>query len=184
MISEPAGNSMSPTLNAAFAPLIGDVLQAVAQRDQVERAVVLDDRDRPGAGDGARRRHVGGEQRRRRVEDRLVLDRLDVDVVGHAHRPGAVVVGRERRIRIGLLLEQRLGQRPVRLVQLDDVGAGREGAFLDLDLRGGAMHFDGLHGAAGSRRDRPASDRAGPPGITNACGGLSAPRFIAFADFL
>ena len=138
------------------------VLQAIAQRDQVQRAVVLDDRDRTGAGDRARRSSTSA------VSSVAAASRIDLSSIvltsmlfAIAHRPRAVVVGGERGIGIGLLLEQRLGQRPVRLIQLDDVGAGGEGAFLDLDLRRWRDALRWPAGEAGSPRDRPASDRAG-----------------------
>ena len=102
------------------------VRQPVAQRDQIQGAVVLHGDHAAGAGDGAPRLDVGGQHLRRRIENGLVVNRPHLDIARQPHRPGAVVVGAQVLIRIGLLFEQGLGQPAVRLVQPHDVRPGWE----------------------------------------------------------
>ena len=79
------------------------------------------------------------------VEHLLVGDLLHLRVAHQPHRPRRIVVGAEVRIRVDLLLEQRLGEAAVRLIALDDERAGGEGAFLELHLSGRAADLDPLH---------------------------------------
>ena len=79
--------------------------------------------------------HVSGNEGGRRVEDRLVLDRLHLDVVRHPHRPRAVVVGRAAPDR-DRSASRAASSRAVRTADSDFTmydPAGKS-AFLDLDL--------------------------------------------------
>ena len=73
-------------------------------------------------------------RRDRHLQDGGVGDLLDVHPHQQAHRPAAVVVGCQPGVRVDLFLEQVLREPPIRLVALDDVGAGRVGGAVDLEL--------------------------------------------------
>ena len=142
--NEPGGNSPAGVANGRAGAAHRQVLQPVAQRDQAQRPGVLDGDDRPAALQRPDGDHVGGEQLGRRGQDRGVVHGPDVEVVGQAHRPGAVVVGAEVGVGIGLLLEQRPGQSAIWLVESDQIGAGGDLRLVRADLGGGAVHLDGL----------------------------------------
>ena len=121
------------------------VLQPVAQGDEVQGAGVLHRHDLAEfAADAAGGGHVGGEELRRRGQRRLVVHRADLDVVGQAHRPGAVVVGAQAGVGVGLLLEQRLGEPAVRLVQAHQIRPSGDLRVAGADVGSGPMHFDRL----------------------------------------
>jgi len=101
------------------------------------------DRDGSVAADLSLRRGLL-HRRRLHVEDRLVLDFLDIDEHRQPHRPAAVVVGAQLRIRIALLFEKILRKPSVRLIALDDVRTGGKRAIADLDFRGRLTNFDAL----------------------------------------
>ena len=165
------------------------LLEPVAQRDHVDSSR------------SARRRTSSPRRRRCRrdvacctgvsaeVEHRLVGDLLHLHVAHQPHRPRGIVVGAGDRVGIDLLLEQRLGEAAVRLIALDDVRAGREGAFLQLVtprsrvptsmpcMRSRLTSAGDPRHVALPRRDHVAGDRVRPAGIQPRCAtsGRSSP---------
>ena len=164
-----------PLLELLFRRLHLEILEAVAQRDHVVRAVVRDREQRAVAGHGAGERDLG-HRRHGEVEHRLVTDFSYVGVAHHPHRPRRIVVGPGDRIGVGLLLEQRLGEAAVRLVALDDVRPGGEGPLLQPYFRLCTAYFNALDPqhvdqprdaghVALARRDDEAGERVGLAGV-------------------
>ena len=157
--------------------LLGDLhrrgAEPVAERDHVDRPVVRHrEAGRSAAGHLPLHRH-----RRHRsdghLQDGRVGDLLDVHAHQQAHRPAAVVVGRQPRVGVDLLLEQVLREPPVGLVALDDVGAGRIGGAVQLELGRRLADLDPLDAQHGEQfgharhvaldRDDVAERRLRPP---------------------
>ena len=90
----------------------------------LSRRVVDHDR-RSGAGDRARDLEVRRRERHRLVENRLVVDAVALDVAQQRDVPARVVVRPRIVRRIPLHAHQRLDDAAVRLIQADDVVAGR-----------------------------------------------------------
>ncbi len=118
MMKDPAGTLS----NACSAILIDDVFQMKAQGGHVDGAVVED-----GVGDcrGASSSHFALHLKLINFFDWNIeygeIGAFDNLGVGHqAHGPAGVIVGAQVGIGIVLLLEQDLGQAPVRLITLDD----------------------------------------------------------------
>ena len=140
----PGGEHRVSLLELFFGRLHFQIFQAIAQRDHVVRSVVRHRERRSGAGYRARdRQHGHGIDGH--VEQGLVRDLPHVCVTHQPYRPRRVVVRAKIRIGEHLLLEQNLGEPCVRLIALDDEGAGRERAFFQLHLRCGLADFDTLH---------------------------------------
>jgi len=74
----------------------------------------------------------------------LSLIGFDINVAGQSHRPGTVVIGSKTRVGIGLLFEKCFRQRPIRLIQLDDVRARTVGRFTNLEPHRCAVNLDRL----------------------------------------
>ena len=129
-----------------FRDLDGDVFEAVAQRNEVGRAVIGH-----GVDGGCRQvlQSAFGREVIHRIDGHIlhgfVRGGLDVGVGHQAHGPRAVVVGVEIGIGIDLLAEQRFRKRAVGLVGFDNEGARRVIAVAQFDGSFRATHLNALH---------------------------------------
>ena len=120
--------------------LHGRVLEAEGHEDVVSR--VIDDDDRAGALDAARRLGLGGEEGGGAVEHGLVADRLDHHVAMQGTSTGVVVRARVgRRI---VLHRVHVGQRAIRLIAANHVVARLDAHRAGLERVRRAMHLETL----------------------------------------
>ena len=86
----------------------------------------------------------GRDGRERGVANAAVggRNRLEMEVGGEL--PGDVVVGLAGILRVELRSQQVDREISIRLIEPHHIGSGGKGAFLERDLRGGAMHLDAL----------------------------------------
>ena len=182
MMNDPEGYSslaiLKPALAALTATFFSRYLRVIRLSEPLWRTTKVGP-----VHDGAAGFDVGGEQLGLHVELGLVVERPHDDIARQPHRPRAVVVGPQVRIRVGLLLEQRLCEATVRLIEIDEIAAGRDGFFGDRGGAGRLVDLDGLGAAAGLTTRSTGVGSLWPAGITSPYGALVCPAWIELTVF-